>query len=79
MNEVYNEAIRRTAVLGLGMQELVVILVIVMVLFGATRLPELGKGMGSFIKQFKKGINDTDDATAASREKPGEDKKVEKG
>jgi sec-independent protein translocase protein TatA len=65
-------------VLGLGMQELIIILVIVMVLFGATRLPELGKGMGSFIKQFKKGINDNDDANSASKEKPGEEKKVEK-
>jgi sec-independent protein translocase protein TatA len=60
------------------MQELIVILVIVMVLFGATRLPELGKGMGSFIKQFKKGLNDTDDASAAPKEKLAEDKKVEK-
>ncbi|MCX5719547.1 MAG: twin-arginine translocase TatA/TatE family subunit, partial [Nitrospirae bacterium] len=40
---------------GLGMQELIIILVIVIVLFGATRLPEIGKGIGQAIKNFKKG------------------------
>jgi len=39
---------------GLGMQELVVILVIVTILFGAKRLPELAEGMGKAIKGFKK-------------------------
>jgi sec-independent protein translocase protein TatA len=72
------KSIRRSAMLGLGMQELIVILVIVMVLFGASRLPELGKGMGSFIKQFKRGLQDTDETNAASKEKLGGEKKVEK-
>ena len=39
---------------GLGMPELVVILVVVMVLFGGKRLPELASGMGKAIKNFKK-------------------------
>ena len=38
---------------GLGLPELMVILVIVMVLFGAKRLPELASGMGKAIKNFK--------------------------
>ncbi len=42
--------------LGLGFQELVVILLIVVVLFGATRLPQLGKGLGEGISNFKRGL-----------------------
>ena len=49
---------------GLGTQELVIILVIVLVLFGANRLPDLARSLGSSMKEFKKGVNDgkTDDA-----------------
>ena len=46
---------------GLSMQELLVILVIVIVLFGATRLPEIGKGIGQAIKNFKKGMSESDE------------------
>lgn len=44
---------------GLGMGELVMILVIVTVVFGATKLPALGDGLGKAIRNFKKSI-DTD-------------------
>lgn len=43
---------------GLGMPELVVILIIVLVIFGANRLPQLGEGLGKAIKGFKKSISD---------------------
>jgi sec-independent protein translocase protein TatA len=46
---------------GLGMPELLVILVIVIVIFGANRLPQLGEGLGKAIRGFKKGISDTQD------------------
>lgn len=49
---------------GLGIQELVIILVIIMVLFGAKKLPEMGKGLGKGIREFKNAtnkINDEDD------------------
>ncbi|MCD6525864.1 MAG: twin-arginine translocase TatA/TatE family subunit [Desulfuromonas sp.] len=42
---------------GLGSQELMIILVIVVVLFGAKRLPQLGSGLGKGIKNFKKGMS----------------------
>ena len=45
----------------LGPMELVLILVIVVVLFGAKRLPEMGKGIGEGIKNFKKSIKGGDD------------------
>jgi sec-independent protein translocase protein TatA len=43
---------------GLGSQELLVILVIVLVLFGANRLPQLAGSPGSSLKEFKKGIDE---------------------
>jgi len=46
---------------GLGMQELIIILVIVLVLFGAKRLPELASGMGKAIKNFKKATTEPDE------------------
>jgi sec-independent protein translocase protein TatA len=46
---------------GLGTSELFVILVIVMVLFGAKRLPELATGIGKAIKNFKKATNEPDE------------------
>jgi sec-independent protein translocase protein TatA len=42
----------------LGLPELLVILVIVVLIFGANRLPQLGKGVGSAIKNFKEGMKD---------------------
>ena len=47
---------------GLGMPELLVILVIVIIIFGASRLPQLGEGLGKAIKGFKKGIAETKEA-----------------
>jgi len=44
---------------GLGYQELLIILVIVLILFGANRLPELAKSLGSSVKEFKKGVNES--------------------
>jgi sec-independent protein translocase protein TatA len=46
---------------GLGPTELIVILVIVFFLFGAKRLPEMGKGIGEGIKNFKKSFKGGDD------------------
>ncbi|OGW54020.1 MAG: preprotein translocase subunit TatA [Nitrospirae bacterium RBG_13_43_8] len=65
---------------GLGMQELLVILVIVIVLFGATRLPEIGKGVGQAIRNFKKGVNEPEeiDVTPKKEAKKEEVEKKEK-
>ncbi len=55
---------------GLGIQELVIIFVIIMVLFGAKKLPEMGKGLGKGIREFKNATNklDDDDEEAESAE-----------
>lgn len=44
--------------MGIGPREIVVILLVVMLLFGSSRIAELGKGMGEGIKNFKKSISD---------------------
>jgi sec-independent protein translocase protein TatA len=46
---------------GLGAQELIIILIIVVILFGASRLPELGSGIGKAIKNFKKATSEPDE------------------
>jgi len=55
---------------GLGTQELVIILVIVLVLFGANRLPDLARSLGSSVKEFKKGVTEVkgEDAPAARKD-----------
>lgn len=45
---------------GLGMPELLVILVIVVIVFGAGKLPEIGAGIGQGIKNFKKATREAD-------------------
>ncbi len=58
---------------GLGTPELVIILVIALVIFGGSRLPQLGEGLGKAIRGFKKGISDSQDE-AAKKEKEKENK-----
>ena len=54
---------------GLGVQELLVILAIVVVIFGARRLPELGSGLGKAIKNFKSGISGSDEIDVTPEKK----------
>lgn len=43
--------------MGIGMQELIVIVLIVLLLFGGKKIPELMKGLGKGVKNFKDGVN----------------------
>jgi len=43
---------------GVGSQELIIIFAIVFLIFGAKRLPEMGKGLGQAIRGFKKGMEE---------------------
>jgi sec-independent protein translocase protein TatA len=44
-----------------GLPEILVILVVVLLLFGGKKIPELMKGMGKGIKEFKKGVSEEDE------------------
>lgn len=61
---------------NIGFSELVVILLILTLVFGASRLPALGEGLGRAIRSFKRGIAQ-DDNIEVSRAKPGEANKAE--
>ena len=57
---------------GIGMPELIIILVIILIIFGAGKLPEIGGGMGKAIKNFK---NATTEEERKEAEKIEEEKK----
>ena len=63
---------------GMGFGELVLILVIVVVVFGATKLPQLGDGLGKAIKNFKRAVTSANEIDV-SPDAPGKDKKGELG
>ncbi len=46
---------------GIGIPELIILLVIVLVIFGAGKLPEIGSGLGKAIRGFKKGVSEQDE------------------
>jgi sec-independent protein translocase protein TatA len=52
---------------GIGMPELIVILVIIMIIFGANKLPQMGSGLANGIRNFKKGMDEKEDAEAAPK------------
>ncbi len=43
---------------GVGLPELIIVLAVVMLLFGSTRLPKLARSLGQASKEFKQGLND---------------------
>ena len=59
---------------GIGMQELLVILLIVVIVFGAKRLPELSGSLGKAIRNFKRSMNEPDEIDVT----PGQNKSKEK-
>ncbi|MGC8667137.1 MAG: twin-arginine translocase TatA/TatE family subunit [Chthonomonadales bacterium] len=54
-----------------------IILVIVLILFGGSRIPEVMRGLGSGMKEFKKGLREDEDDTKAAATKTAEAEKVE--
>jgi sec-independent protein translocase protein TatA len=54
---------------GLGVQELVIILAIALVIFGPTKLPQIGSGLGKAIRDFKKGVSGDDSEETAKESK----------
>ena len=58
---------------GLGFQEILVIALIVLLLFGGKKIPELMKGLGKGVKSFKEGMNEVTDITKDEKESNKQD------
>lgn len=52
---------------GLGMQEVLIIALIILLLFGGAKIPELMKGLGKGVKSFKKGMKEIDDDSTTAK------------
>jgi sec-independent protein translocase protein TatA len=57
---------------GMGFGELVLVLIIVVVVFGASKLPQLGDGLGKAIKNFKRAVNSQDEIDVSPNAKKSE-------
>jgi len=55
---------------GLGLPELLVILVIIVIIFGVGKLPQIGEGMGKAIRGFKKGMDENGKGDGKDTDKP---------
>lgn len=55
--------------IGFGMQEMLILLLIVLVLFGGSRLPGLAKGLGESVRNFKRGMIDESEETKETSKK----------
>jgi len=54
---------------GIGMPELIIILIIILIIFGAGKLPEIGSGIGKGIRNFKKATHDKPEELVTPEEK----------
>jgi TatA/E family protein of Tat protein translocase len=59
---------------GIGIQEMMIVLVICLLLFGSSRLPSLMRSLGSSAREFKKGVQGIDEEAADSPRSISEDK-----
>jgi sec-independent protein translocase protein TatA len=62
--------------MGIGAPELIIVLLVVLLLFGATRLPKLARSMGEASKEFKKGISEKEKEEEAATVPPASEQKV---
>ena len=63
---------------GIGWQEILVILLVVLILFGAKRIPDIAQGLGRGIRDFRKAVKDgTDEIRKISDPEPEEKRKTD--
>lgn len=64
--------------LAIGMQEIIVIALIVLLLFGGRKIPELMKGLGQGVRSFKEGMKDVEEEIKSVTDEALEEKKEDK-
>jgi sec-independent protein translocase protein TatA len=64
-------------VFGFGLQELIIIMVIALVIFGGKKLPELGSGLGKAIREFKRGTSEPEEIDVTPKETAEQNESVE--
>lgn len=62
---------------GIGAQEIILIFLVILLLFGARRIPEIASGMGKGLKEFKKAMRETQDEIEKTPEEKKTDQKKE--
>ena len=62
---------------GIGTQELLIILVLVMIIFGAGKLPQVGNSLGKALRNFKKGMQDAEEEELEVKPKKSDQDKPE--
>ena len=60
---------------GIGMQEVLLIALVVLLFFGGKKIPELMKGLGKGVRSFKEGMNDIEKDIKDTKDTPEEEKK----
>ncbi len=60
---------------GLGLTELLIILLVVLLIFGASRLPGVGSALGKGIRSFKSSVTGEDEKSATDRNAPSEEQR----
>ena len=65
--------------MGIGFPELMIILVIIMIIFGAGKLPEIGSAFGRSIKNFKSSMKEAQEEETAQVEEGGQQASIEEG
>lgn len=63
---------------GMGPWELLIVFLVILLLFGAKRLPDIAQGLGKGIKDFRKAMKDTTDEIKGSIDEPTNDEKEKK-
>lgn len=63
------------ALFGLGPQEILLILVVIILLFGAKKIPEIARGLGKGMSEFKRGVREGTEDTENSKPKDGPESK----
>ncbi|MGB3340425.1 MAG: twin-arginine translocase TatA/TatE family subunit [bacterium] len=64
--------------MNIGWQEILLILFIALLLFGAKKIPDLARSMGKGIKEFKKGLNEIENPSESKKSKEANEKEADK-